>query len=187
MSGLLSRAKQKRRPSRSGRSTTCRFGTNAVKSVVPPDLGCLLQCQPALQQKLPDEASGRKPASLVRYRPEGRYLSPITGATVLDTGACARSPHSSAVHSALSSRAGLSPSACSLNRRSARTRPRHSLFDVGRYYSPPDALVKPGSGRGQEGALRCMLVSTPGMGYYGGRLAGCCKPIAFAARANFGQ
>src|SRR5512141_2628617 len=71
-----------------------------------------------------------------------RYLSSVTGATVSDTWAFARSPQGSGVHSALSSRAGLPPSACSLNRRSTRTRPRLGLYDIGRNYSHPPILVK---------------------------------------------
>jgi hypothetical protein len=148
MVSLLSTAKQKRRPSRSGRWITCRFGTNAVMSVVPPVLGCRVRNRATSQQKLPDEASGRKASLTHQIQARSRYPSSITGATVLDTGACARSPQGSEVHSALSSRAGLSPSACSLNRRSARTRPRHGLSDIARYYRPLPAPVKSRSGRG---------------------------------------
>jgi hypothetical protein len=94
------------------------------------------------QQKLPDEASGRIASLTHQIQAGGRYPSSITGAAVLDTWASARSPQSSEVHSAPSSRAGFSPTACSLNRRSARTRPRHSLFDIGGYYMPDLPVVK---------------------------------------------
>ncbi len=93
-------------------------------------------------KNLPDEASGRIASLTHQIQAGSRYPSSVTGAAVLDTGASARSPQSSEVHSAPSSRAGLSPTACSLNRRSALTRPRQSLFDIARYYMPATFPVK---------------------------------------------
>lgn len=53
------------------------------------------------------------------------------------------SPCNSEVHSALSFRAGLTPlAACSLNRRTARTRPHQRFYDIGRYYIPARFSVK---------------------------------------------
>jgi hypothetical protein len=96
------------------------------------------------KKKLPDEASGRIASLTLRVRahPVRRYLSPVTGAPGSDTQALAFSPHNSEVHSASPFRAGLSPGACSLGRRTTRTRPRHRFSDIRSYYMHQVHLVK---------------------------------------------